>query len=186
MKLIVGLGNPGTKYEATRHNVGFMVADLLADRLHGRFQDKKRQEAMLARAHWGGKDLFIAKPLTYMNDSGRAVRALLDYYRLTAEDLIVVVDDLTLEPGVLRLRARGSSGGQNGIQSIIDHLGTQSFWRIKVGIGKPAHGQAIRHVLGHFTDEQWDAVKPALTRASDACLALLEEGIERAMNRFNG
>ena len=186
MKLIVGLGNPGKKYEDTRHNIGFMVLDLLAEKLGGSFVEKKKHNAMLSSVQRDGETLLLAKPLTYMNASGDAVGSLLDYYGLGPSDLVVLVDDLTLDPGVLRIRPKGSSGGQNGIASIIKRLGTQDFVRIKLGIGKPAHGDAISHVLGRFLDEEWERVEPAIQRAAQAVLFLLEEGTDKAMNEYNG
>lgn len=186
MKLIVGLGNPGKKYEATRHNMGFMVLDLLAEKLGTSFVEKKKHNAMVASALHDGEKLLLAKPLTFMNASGEAVRSLCDYYDVAVEDLVILVDDLTLDPGVLRIRPKGSSGGQNGIASIIEHLGTKEFARIKMGIGKPNFGDAISHVLGQFSDEEWDAVEPAIYKASEAVLYLLKEGTHKTMNEYNG
>ncbi len=186
MKLIVGLGNPGKKYEATRHNMGFMVLDLLAEKLGTSFVEKKKHNAMVASALYKGEKLLLVKPLTFMNSSGEAVRSLCDYYDVDTSDLVVLVDDLTLEPGVIRIRPKGSSGGQNGIASIIEHLGSKEFARIKMGIGKPQFGDAIAHVLGHFSDEEWSEVEPAIFRAAEAVYCLLVEGTYKAMNEYNG
>ncbi|QRN85233.1 aminoacyl-tRNA hydrolase [Clostridia bacterium] len=186
MKLIVGLGNPGKEYESTRHNMGFMALDLLAEKLGASFVEKKKHNAMVASALVDGEKLLLVKPLTFMNASGEAVRSLRDYYDVDVKDLVVLVDDLTLNPGVLRIRGKGSSGGQKGIASVIEHLGTQDFARIKMGIGKPQYGSAIPHVLGHFSDEEWDAAQQAVNRAAEAVLYLLKEGTYKAMNEYNG
>ena len=166
--------------------MGFMVLDLLAEKLGTSFVEKKKHNAMVASVLHEGEKILLAKPLTYMNASGEAVRSLCDYYEVDDPDLVVLVDDMTLDPGVLRIRAKGSSGGQNGIASIIEHLGTKEFSRIKMGIGKPAYGDAIAHVLGHFSDEEWDQVEPSIFRAAEAALYLLQEGPYKAMNEYNG
>jgi PTH1 family peptidyl-tRNA hydrolase len=186
MKLIVGLGNPGKKYEATRHNMGFMVLDLLAEKLGTSFVEKKKHNAMVASGLYQGEKVLLAKPLTFMNSSGEAVRSMCDYYDVDVSDLVIVVDDLTLDPGVIRIRAKGSSGGQNGIASIIEHLGTKEFARIKMGIGKPQHGDAIAHVLGRFSDAEWSDVEPTFPRTTEAVFSLLVDGVYKAMNEYNG
>lgn len=186
MKIIVGLGNPGKKYAGTRHNVGFMVLDELAQTLGAGFVEKKKQQAYLARTEYEGSSLLLVKPTTYMNESGRAVRALMDYYDLSLEDLLVVVDDLHLDLGFLRLRGRGSAGGQNGIKNIILHLSSQDFARLKVGIGSAHASQAIGHVLGRFSKEERKIMDPAIDRAKKACLSYLSRGLAQTMNDYNG
>jgi len=186
MKLIVGLGNPGKKYDATRHNVGFMVADRLAEQMGGNFTEKTRHRALVAEGFLAGEKVVLAKPLTFMNASGEAVRSLMDFYRLDPEDLLVLVDDMALAAGRLRIRPGGSAGGQNGMKDIIRHLGTQEFARLRVGIGKPPHEDAIRHVLGGFSNEEWTLVKEAIEKAAEAVPVWIREGTQMAMNRFNG
>lgn len=186
MNLIVGLGNPGKKYEDTRHNIGYMVVDALATQLGISFVEKNKQQALVARTDYQGLPLLLVKPTTFMNNSGQAVRALVDYYNIELEDIIVVVDDLNLDPGVIRIRSQGSSGGQNGIQSIIEHLGTQKFKRLKVGIGRPEYGEAIHHVLSRFSQEDLLVIEEAVGKAQEACLVLLSQGLNQAMNEYNG
>lgn len=186
MKLIVGLGNPGKKYDATRHNVGFMVADLLAQQLGENFTEKTRHRALVAEGFMAGEKVVLAKPLTFMNASGEAVRSLMDFYRLDPGDLLVLVDDMALAAGRLRIRPEGSAGGQNGMKDIIRHLGTQEFARLRVGIGKPPHEDAVRHVLGGFSGEEWPLVKDAIEKAAEAVPVWIREGTQAAMNRFNG
>ena len=153
MKLIVGLGNPGTKYMATKHNIGFITIDELVHRENVTF-NKHQCEADLAEVFVGTEKVLLAKPQTFMNESGRSVRPLMDYFKLDLEDLLVIYDDLDLPVGQLRLREKGGPGGHNGIKSLIQHLGTNQFNRIRVGIDRPRKGQdVISHVLGPFTKE---------------------------------
>ena len=188
--MIVGLGNPGPQYSRNRHNIGFQVLELFAAR-YGIAVDRMQTKAMIgsgfaARAGIRQKVLLV-KPLTYMNASGEAVAPLARYYRVSPEDLIVVHDDLDLASGKLRLRAEGSSGGQNGIRSIIDRLGTQEFARVKIGIGRPpGRMDPADYVLQNFTPDEEAVFGPLRERAAGAIESWLSDGIEVAMNRFNG
>ena len=185
MRLVVGLGNPGERYRRTRHNVGFMVVDALAARLEAA-RWREQAEALTAEAAVGAEPVLLAKPTTFMNRSGVAVQRLLAERALASHDLLVVVDDFALELGMLRVRARGSHGGHNGLRSLIDVLGTDEFARIRVGIrgGEPGLDLA-EYVLSPFPPEEVLIVQELVGAASDATLCLLREGAEAAMNRFN-
>jgi PTH1 family peptidyl-tRNA hydrolase len=185
LKLFVGLGNPGKEYEQTRHNVGFMVVDELAKRWNTSFQATKFR-GMMASAIISGEKVALCKPLTYMNLSGECVRPLMDYYDIDVDDVIVIYDDLDLPPGKIRLRMKGSSGGHNGIKSLIHHLGTQEFKRIRIGIGRPDNGQKVTdYVLGRFAKEESSAVTEAVLRAADACEKAVTTPFLQVMNEFN-
>jgi PTH1 family peptidyl-tRNA hydrolase len=186
MKLIVGLGNPGREYAGTRHNIGFMVVDRLASVL-GVTVEGKMCKALVGQGRINGEKVVLAKPQTYMNLSGDAVGALVNWFKLTAADLLVIYDDLDLASGKLRLRAGGGSGGHKGMQSIIQALGTDGFPRVRVGIGRPPEpGYATAdYVLGHISNDEATVLKEALSLASDAVVCTVREGIERAMNLFN-
>jgi PTH1 family peptidyl-tRNA hydrolase len=185
VKLVVGLGNPGRRYHATRHNIGFAVADALARRLDTEFEHG-RANALTARVGRGADAMLIVKPLTMMNLSGEAVGGLASFYKIDASDILVVADDVNLPLGRLRLRARGSAGGHNGFRSIIGSLGTDAFPRLRVGVGR---GDVTRdladHVLATFDGDERDEVTNAIARAADAVETFLAEGIEAAMNRYN-
>ncbi len=184
--LIVGLGNPGRKYEQTRHNVGWHVLDELARRYQVRF-DKIEKKAITATATIRGKRVLLAKPQTYMNASGEAVRGLVDFYKIDINRLIVMADDMDLPLGTLRLRESGSAGGQNGIKSIIRHLGTQDFSRVRFGIGRPpGRMDAAAYVLQTFHGDEAILAQEVASRAADAVETWLTEGITMAMSRFNG
>ncbi len=187
MLLVAGLGNPGPEYASTRHNAGFMVLDRLARTL-GIAWRQAPGPALEARGAVDGRRLVLLKPMTYMNLSGRAVAAAARRHGAGPEEICVVYDDLDLPPGALRIRGGGGgAGGHRGVLSIIEELGTKDFMRVRVGIGRPLPGQdAARHVLAPFPAAEWEAVAPALERAAEAVLAVLREGPERAMNRFNG
>ena len=188
MKAIVGLGNPGARYKGTRHNVGWQVVDLLAQRW-GAGKSSKARHAEVAKTALEGEDLLLLKPLTYMNDSGKAVRALVEKDHIPLEGIIVIYDDLDLAFGRLRLRAGGSSGGHNGIKSIQQHVAGKpgDFPRIKVGIGRPPAGvDPIDHVLTTFTPDEKPVILDAIERAAGAVECWVQEGIEAAMNKFNG
>ena len=157
-RLIVGLGNPGREYARTRHNIGFMLVDRLATKAGSAFHTEKRWQADVAKAGSG----FLVKPLTYMNLSGEAVRAIGDFYKIPAAETLVVLDDMALPLGQLRFRARGSAGGHNGLQSIIEHLGTPAVARLRIGIGAAAPGAAVGHVLGRFALEEQAALEQTL------------------------
>ncbi|WP_434310750.1 aminoacyl-tRNA hydrolase [Hominifimenecus sp. rT4P-3] len=185
MKLIVGLGNPAAKYEGTRHNIGFSVIDRLAE-AHGIRVNTNRQKGLCGTGILAGEKVMLVKPLTFMNLSGECIRPLMDYYKLEPSELLVIYDDISLEPGQIRIRAKGSAGGHNGIKSILAHLGTQEFPRIKVGVGgKPEQMDLADYVLGHFNREEQAAMAEAVKLAAEAAEVILTDGIKEAMNRFN-
>lgn len=187
MKMIVGLGNPGRKYENTKHNVGFMTVDRLAERQGATFKSNPFQ-AEVADFFANGEKILLVKPQTFMNESGRAVGPLMTYFGIEKEELVVVYDDLDLALGKLRLRQKGSAGGHNGMKSIISHLGHQEFDRIKIGIGRPQPKMTVvNHVLSGFDKEELPLLEDSLQRAVAACEFIVETGdFTGAMNRFNG
>ena len=182
MKMIVGLGNPGLQYAATRHNCGFLTIDKLAHDLQAS-KPKKEQSALTQQAFYAGQKLLLVKPQSYMNLSGFPVAALLHYYKIEVEDMLVIFDDMDLPAATVRLRQRGSAGGHNGIKSMIKQLGRQDFARIKIGID---HGFASRnHVLGRFTAEEMPQMAAAFATAAEAALYWTKHGIIAAMNIYN-
>ena len=183
-KLIVGLGNPGRRYEMTKHNVGFWVIDELLQRC-GIGKLRGMCGALAGATKWDGDEPIYAKPTTYMNNSGDAVAALVHRFNLSFSDLCVVYDDLNLEIGVLRLRKKGSDGGHNGMKSIIRYLNTEEFPRLRIGIGAPIHSQ-IDHVLSEFDELDQVRINHVVQRAADAVEMLIEDGIQTAINQFNG
>ena len=183
-KIVVGLGNPGARYEKTRHNIGWLVLDRMADRLGSGGRVKSRDASASVRGRLGADELILVKPMTYMNLSGVAVRKVLARERVAMADVLVVVDDMALPFGRLRLRERGSAGGHNGLRSIIGEMGTEDFARLRVGIGKPAGG-AVEHVLGDFEHAEQRHLEALLDAAADAVEAWAREGAHRAANRWN-
>lgn len=184
-RLVIGLGNPGESYAATRHNVGFWTVDLLAKR-HGIELKTRRHHSKLGTGVIQGVPVLLAKPQTYMNLSGEAARALLHAYHLKPEQMLVVFDDIWLEPGVVRVRAKGSAGGHNGMKSIISALGTEAFPRVRIGIGQPPETMDLAdYVLSPPTPEERVLLLNVVERAADACEAWLTEPIEQVMSRFN-
>lgn len=186
MYLIAGLGNPGKQYEHTRHNMGFDTIDELADRYRV-LSCGVAHKAMYGKGMIAGEKVILAKPLTYMNLSGDSIREFISYYKMDPEtELIVIYDDIDLEPGQIRIRKKGSAGGHNGIKSIINQIGTQNFYRIKVGVGaKPKGWDLADYVLGRFPSEERNLVDEAIREAAKAVEVILDEGIEAAMNRYN-
>ena len=185
MILIAGLGNPGKEYENTRHNAGFLVLDTLAQKLGADLSERKRR-ALCGKAVIGGQKVILLKPQTYMNSSGESIRAAADYYKVPPEDILVVYDDISLAPGQLRVRKKGSAGGHNGIKNIIAHLGTQEFPRIKIGVGdKPPRMDLADYVLGHFSSGEKKIMEEAAKEAADAICEIVNVGIEQAMNDHN-
>lgn len=185
MYIIVGLGNPTSRYAGTRHNVGFEVIECL-EKKYGIDVNTKKHKAMIGKGIIGTQKVLLVKPQTFMNLSGESVREIMDYYKAKESDLIVIYDDISLAVGQLRIRAKGSAGGHNGIKSIIQHIGTQEFWRIKVGVGeKPAHRDLADYVLGRFQGEEKEIMEEAFSDAADAVAVMLKDGIEAAMNQFN-
>ena len=185
--LIVGLGNPGREYEKTRHNCGFRAVDLLAESLGCKI-DRLKFQGLYAQVTYQGKKLFLLKPQTYMNLSGRSVLQLSAYFNIPPQRIIVMFDDISLEPGRLRIRADGSSGGHNGIKSIIAELGSQDFPRVKIGVGGKAHPNQdlADHVLSIFSAQEEKALAFSLKNAAAAALAIIDHGVPEAANRFNG
>lgn len=186
MYLIAGLGNPGREYENTRHNAGFASIDRLAEKNHISI-DMKKFQALCGTGYIGGQKVLLLKPQTYMNLSGESLRAACDFFKIDPEqELIVIYDDISLAPGQLRIRANGSAGGHNGIKSIISHLGTQVFLRVKVGVGeKPQGWDLADYVLGHFSKEEQQVMQESFDRAADAAAALLSEEVQQVMNEYN-
>ena len=184
MKLIVGLGNPGKEYERTRHNAGFDVMDEIA-RMASASITQKKFKALVDKVNIGGQSVLLMKPQTYMNNSGEAVRAAMDFYHLQPQDLLVIYDDMDLAVGRLRLRQKGSAGGHNGIKSIIAHLGSE-FMRVKMGVGeKPAHYDLADYVLGHFQKADRELVEEAMDRAVEAIAMMVQGDCAGAMNHYN-
>lgn len=185
MKLIVGLGNPGRQYEKTRHNVGFMVIDELSNRLNIPL-DKPKFNGIYGQGHIQGEKVILLKPLTYMNLSGESVAPLMNYYGVELDDLLVIYDDLDLPPGKIRLRQKGSPGGHNGIKSLIQHLGTQEFKRIRIGVGRPTVPMKVTdYVLGQFQQDERDDIHGAIINSVEASEAWFQKSFLEVMNGFN-
>ncbi|MDU4960863.1 MAG: aminoacyl-tRNA hydrolase [Sporomusaceae bacterium] len=185
MKLIVGLGNPGSEYSATRHNAGFLAIDELARRW-GVDSWRSRNEAVCAEYRDAGETVLLVKPQTYMNLSGVAVGELMRWYKLTSEDIIVIYDDLDLPVGKLRLRPQGGAGGHKGIESLLIHLGSEAFARIRIGIGRPPVGwETAKYVLGRFTQEEAPLLATAIARVAEAVECILQQGFVKAMNLYS-
>lgn len=185
MYLIAGLGNPTKEYDKTRHNVGFEVIDVLADKYRIDVSERKHK-ALCGRGVIEGQKVILVKPQTFMNLSGESIRAVVDYYKLSPEEIIVIYDDISLEPGQLRIRLKGSAGGHNGIKNIIAHLGSQEFPRIKVGVGaKPPRMDLADYVLSRFGAGEQKLMNEAFGEAAQAAVAMMTEGAERAMNHYN-
>lgn len=185
MKLIVGLGNIGNKYTFTRHNVGFMLADSIVLNQNLNYKENSRLKCLMTNLRNGIDDYLIIKPTTFMNLSGEAVRAVMDYYKIPIENVLIVYDDLSLELGKIRFRANGSDGGHNGIKSVIKHLGTQNVARLKIGIGPQPNLPSEVFVLQNFSKEELDSLKPVLSKAKDGIACYFKEGISIAQNKFN-
>ncbi len=185
MRCIIGLGNPGPQYAETRHNVGFRVVDVLAER-HRLREPQRMLQAIIGRGKIRRAEVLVVKPMTSMNNSGRAVTRICTHFDLTPTDLLVICDDINLDLGALRLRRCGSAGGQKGLQSIIDYLGTDEFPRLRLGLGRlPTDADARAFVLSPFEPKEEAAADEMTLRAAEAVECLLSEGIEIAMNRFN-
>lgn len=184
MKLIVGLGNPGPEYKDTRHNVGFMVVEKMADFLRVKRQQHVH-ESVIAEARYKSETILLVKPLTYMNLSGVAVKKIIRSKKLTLSDIMVIYDDMDLELGRMRMRANGGSGGHKGMQSIIEEIGSSDFSRLRIGIGRPEQGHVIHHVLNRFDPEEAAVLNESAERAVQALNTWIVQGIVRAMNQFN-
>ncbi len=185
VKLIVGLGNPGSQYEDSRHNAGFKVVDIISARYGLRFGEY-RFSSFIGHGKIAGENVVLAKPLTYMNRSGLAVNAIVSWYNLDTSNILVILYDIALEQGRLRIRAKGSDGGHNGLKSIIDTMKTQEIPRLRIGIGMPNPvSDVTTHVLGRFDKEEIPIIGESLLRAADAVSVWIEHGIDRTMNEFN-
>ena len=186
MFVIVGLGNPGKKYENTRHNAGFISLDALANK-YGISISEKKHKALCGTGIIEGNKVLLVKPETFMNLSGESVRSVMDFYKIDPEeDMLVIYDDISLAPGNIRIRKKGSAGGHNGIKSIIAHTGTQNFMRIKVGVGeKPSGWDLADYVLGHFSEEDNTKIKEIMPDIIQAATLMVQGDVDKAMNDFN-
>ena len=187
MYVITGLGNPTLKYSKTRHNVGFDTIDVLAKK-YGIKVKKKQFKALTGEGFIGGEKVILVKPMTYMNNSGESVSEIVKYYKIDPDmELIIISDDLNLDVGVLRIRAKGSAGGHNGLKSIIKCVGTESFDRVRIGVGKvPAGTDVITHVLARFSRADRVIVKESFEVAADAIVSIISDGIDKTMSKYNG
>ncbi|HEO3414966.1 TPA: aminoacyl-tRNA hydrolase [Streptococcus agalactiae] len=188
VKMIVGLGNPGSKYNDTKHNIGFMAVDRIVKKLDVNFTEDKNFKAEIGSDFINGEKIYFIKPTTFMNNSGIAVKALLTYYNISIKDMIIIYDDLDMEVGKIRFRQKGSAGGHNGIKSIIAHLGTQEFDRIKVGIGRPNGCMTvINHVLGKFDKNDEIMISNTLDKVDNAVNYYLQTNdFQKTMQKYNG
>ena len=183
--MIAGLGNPGTEYAQTKHNVGFMLLDVLAKHLEAS-EWKTKRDALVAETRIGAEKTLLVKPLTYMNDSGRAIGPLLAWYKLRPEDLVVAHDDMDIPVGMIRIRKKGSAGGHNGIKSVLYHVQDENFSRVRMGIGRPPVGwTVIKHVLTPFSPVDRILIDKAIDRLVPAVECIVRDGVDLAMNRFN-
>jgi PTH1 family peptidyl-tRNA hydrolase len=183
MRIIVGIGNPGKKYSRTRHNVGFLVVEEIARRYEIDFRE--REKYRIGTGSIDGMDVLLIEPLLYMNNSGIAVKDILNRFNISSENLIVIHDDLDMEIGKIRIRRKGSSGGHKGVESIIQNLSTKDFPRLKIGIGREGDVSSEDYVLSKFRKNEIPLIKSAVEKASDAVTTILLKGLEKAMNRFN-
>ncbi len=185
MKIIAGLGNPGSEYARTKHNVGWMLVDALAERL-GATSWQAREKGLVAEARIGAEKVLLVKPQTYMNNSGECVGPLMRWYKLEPEDVIVAHDDMDIPAGMVRIRKKGSAGGHNGIKSLIAHVGSEKFGRVRIGIGRPLSGwSVINHVLAPFPEEDVPKIKEAIEYLLPAVECIVSEGYDMAMNKYN-
>lgn len=186
MYIIVGLGNPGRKYENTRHNIGFMVIDRIAEKNRISVTEKKHK-ALIGKGIIGGEKAILVKPQTFMNLSGESVREIIDYYKINEKvELIIISDDISLDVGAIRIRKSGSAGGHNGLKNIILHLGHDEFQRIRIGVGeKPTDGDLVDYVLGRFGKEDSELISESAGEAAEAVEVMITDGPDAAMNKFN-
>ena len=185
MFMIVGLGNPGTKYAATRHNIGFDMITYLCDKYDIRLKNKEGF-ALTGKGNIEGQTVLLVQPQTYMNESGKSVRALKDYYKIEDDSIIIICDDINLDVGTIRVRAKGSAGGHNGLKSIISHLGTDTFARLRIGVGDRENGDLVHHVLGRFSKEDDAKFRDIFALCDKAVTAFVTDGVDKAMNQVNG
>lgn len=185
MYVIVGLGNPGLRYAKTRHNLGFMTIDRLGE-ITGTKVNKMKFKAKVGEGNISGHKVIFVKPQTYMNLSGNSVREVMDFYKVSPENLIVIYDDMDIEEGNIRIRPSGSPGTHNGMKSIVNNLGYSNFPRIRIGIGSHGSEDAVGHVIGKIPKNKKSIMQDAIARAADGTIAIIEDGVDMAMNRFNG
>lgn len=184
MFLVVGLGNPGDKYDGTRHNIGFETIDYIS-RKYNIDVTRVKFKGVIGEGFIGGEKVILLKPTTYMNLSGESVREAMSFYKLTEEDIVIIYDDISLEVGKIRIREKGSAGGHNGIKSIISNINTDVFPRIKIGVGQPT-GDLVSHVLGRFSKEEAEDLKEVVEVSSKAVEIIMKSGTKDAMNKLNG
>lgn len=184
MFLIVGLGNPGKEYDGTRHNIGFEAIDYIADKYNIEL-NRIKFKGVFGEGFINGKKVILLKPTTYMNLSGESIREVINFYKISNEEVIVIYDDISLEVGRLRIREKGSHGGHNGIKSIIANLGTDVFPRVKIGVGAPK-GNLVSHVLGKFSDDEVEILKETIKASNEAVSIMLQSNAKEAMNKLNG
>lgn len=185
MFVIVGLGNPGKKFDETRHNVGFETIDLLAQRNNIKV-NKLKHKALYGEGFWGGEKVLLVKPQTFMNLSGESVRDIMTFYKVEMENLIVIYDDIDIDVGTLRIRQKGSAGSHNGMRSIIYQLQSDLFPRIRIGVGRPEFGDLANYVLGRFPKEEVTTMQEVVERAAKATESIVKDGVDKAMNMYNG
>ena len=185
MYIIVGLGNPGKRYEATRHNVGFETIDFLAHRNNIKV-NKLKHKALYGEDIWRGEKVLLAKPQTFMNLSGESLRDMVAFYKIETKNIIVIYDDIDIEVGTLRIREKGSAGTHNGMRSIIYQLQTDEFPRVRIGIGKPQFGDLVNFVTSRFSKEELPPIRETIERAALAVESIVTDGIDKAMNKYNG
>lgn len=184
MFLVVGLGNPGDKYDGTRHNIGFETIDYISSK-YNIDVTRVKFKGVIGEGFIGGEKVILLKPTTYMNLSGESVREAMNFYKLTEEDIVIIYDDISLEVGKIRIREKGSAGGHNGIKSIISNINTDVFPRIKIGVGQPT-GDLVSHVLGRFSKEEAEDLKEVIEVSSKAVEIIMKSGTKDAMNKLNG
>ena len=185
MKLIIGLGNPGKEYENTRHNTGFMVLDRLSEKLNIEMTQNKFK-GLYGKSKYKGEDVILLKPQTYMNLSGECIKQFVDFYKIQKEEILVIYDDMDIEPGKVKIRKKGGAGGHNGMKSIIKMIGTEEFARIRTGIGRPKHsGDDINYVIGAIPEEEIPKLDEGVEKAKEAVIEILKNGIDSAMNKLN-
>ena len=185
MKLIVGLGNPGKEYENTRHNTGFMVLDRLSEKLNIEMTQSKFK-GLYGKGKYKGEDVILLKPQTYMNLSGESVRQVMDFFKINQEDILVIYDDLDINPGIIKIRKKGGPGTHNGMKSVVSRLNSEDFPRVRVGIGMPEFkGDLVNYVIGNITDEDYEELKKGINKASEAVASIIKDGIDMAMNKYN-
>jgi len=188
LKIVVGLGNPGSKYEFTRHNIGFRIVDSLARDIEIEFKRVKSYYSLISRGMINNHKVILVKPQTFMNLSGRAVSKVVSYYKIPLRDLLIVYDDLNLELGQVRIRKKGSAGGHNGIESIMQYLNSEDVPRLRIGIGNPLANfnfDCVSYVLSNFNDDEKDKIKEVIQLSTEAVKTIIEDGFEKAMRKYN-